>query len=387
VNRRRLPPGSRWVTLPTGARRVEIVLDVGVDPATGKRQQTRRRFTTEDEARDEWAKLRSQTKSGTYVGRSALTLAAVVEEWLAGKRTSIRATTHAGYKDVLKPVINAYGGLPVQRLTKRHVSELIVGLRSGTVSRSDGKPRRPWKPRTVNLLLFVLGDVLDDAMKQGLISRNVAGLIDRLPQTRHEMQTFTPAEVRKVLAVARTDRLEPAWHLALYGLRRGEVCGLTWTDIDLKSRTLSVRESRVSIDGEAVVSGPKTDRGRRTLPLSDALAKTLRGAKRRRAAEQLAAGSLWHGSEYLITDEIGEPLHPDSLTDRWETLVKSAGVRRIRLHDARHTAGTLMHLEGVPIAVISAWLGHADAAFTMRTYVHSQNDALLDASRRLPGGL
>jgi integrase len=101
----------------------------------------------------------------------------------------------------------------------------------------------------------------------------------------------------------------------------------------------------------------------------------------------LAAGSLWHGSEYLITNEIGEPLHPDSLTDRWETLVKSAGVRRIRLYDARHTAGTLMHLEGVPIAVISAWLGHADAAFTMRTYGHSQNDALLDASRRLPGGL
>jgi integrase len=260
-------------------------------------------------------------------------------------------------------------------------------LRAGTVARSDGKPRRPWKPRTINLLLFVLGDVLDDAMKQGLISRNVAGLIDRLPQARHEMQTFTPAEVRKVLAVARDDRFELAWHLALYGLRRGEICGLTWTDIDLKARTLTVRAARVSIDGEAVVSSPKTDRGRRTLPLSDALAKTLRKARRQRAAEQLAAGSLWHGSEYLITNEIGEPLHPDSLTDRWETLVRSAGVRRIRLHDARHTAGTLMHLEGVPIAVISAWLGHADAAFTMRTYVHSQNDALLDASRRLPGGL
>jgi integrase len=383
---RRLPPGARWVTLPGGARRVEVVLDVGVDPATGKRRQTRRRFTTEDEARDEWAKLRSQTKSGTYVGRSALTVAAVVDEWLSGKRTSIRATTHAGYRDVLKPVINAYGALPVQRLTKRHVSELLVGLRAGTINRSNGQPRRPWKPRTVNLLLFVLGDVLDDAMKQGLISRNVAGLIDRLPQTRHEMQTFTPAEVRKVLTVARTDRLEPAWHLALYGLRRGEVCGLTWTDIDLKARTLSVRAARVSIDGEAVVSGPKTDRGRRTLPLSDALAKTLRKgeatARSRPARNRVTVARL--GIPHYERDR---GTATPGLADRRETLVKSAGVRRIRLHDARHTAGTLMHLEGVPIAVISAWLGHADAAFTMRTYVHSQNDALLDASRRLPGGL
>jgi integrase len=114
--------------------------------------------------------------------------------------------------------------------------------------------------------------------------------------------------------------------------------------------------------------------------------QTLRRARRLQAAERLKAGLLWQDSGYVVVNEIGEPIHPDTL-DRWAALTTAAAVRRIRLHDARHTAGTLMHLEGVPIAVISAWLGHSDAAFTMRTYVHSQDAALVDASRRLPSGL
>ena len=368
-------------------RRVELVVDVGADPATGQRRQIRRRFKTEEAALDAYAELRSQARDGTYVGRSSLTVEAVCAEWLAGKRPSVRPTTHAGYRDALKPVVTAYNALPVQRLTKRHVAELIDSLTRGTAERADGRQRRRWKPRTVNLLLFVLGDVLDDAMRQGLVSRNVAALVDRLPQQHKDVDTYTPAEVRKVLTAARDDRLEVAWHLALYGLRRGEICGLAWSDVDLKAHTLTVRKNRVSVDGAPTTSEPKTDRGRRTLPLSDALAKTLRWARRLQAAERLKAGSLWRDSGYVVVNDIGEPLHPDTLTDRWAALTTAAGVRRLRLHDARHTAGTLMHLEGVPIAVISAWLGHSDAAFTMRTYVHSQDAALVDASRRLPSGL
>jgi integrase len=88
-------------------------------------------------------------------------------------------------------------------------------------------------------------------------------------------------------------------------------------------------------------------------------------------------------SGLLVCNEIGEPLHPDTVSDYWDRLTIAAGVRRIRLHDARHTCGTLMHLQGVPTAVIAAWLGHADASFTMRTYVHSQDDALSEAAQIL----
>ena len=243
-----------------------------------------------------------------------------------------------------------------------------------------GAPVGPWSPRTVNLMLFVLGEVLDDAMRQGLVTRNVAALVDRLPQGRTAIDTYTRSEVHKVLDAARDDRLEHAWHLALSGLRRGEVCGLRWADIDLRARTLTIVENRVTADGAALTSEPKTEAGKRTLPLTEPLVKVLRRAKRRQAAEQLAAGAMYVDTGYLVVDEIGRRLHPDTVSDRWDQLVAAAGVRRIRLHDARHTCGTLMHLEGVPTAVIAAWLGHASPAFTMRTYVHSQHHALRHAA-------
>jgi len=157
-------------------------------------------------------------------------------------------------------------------------------------------------------------------------------------------------------------------------------CGLRWVDIDLDAKTLTITENRVTVDGVPVDSEPKTQAGRRTLPLTDSLVTVLRRAKRRHAAERLTAGALYVDSGYLVVNEIGHRLHPDTVSDRWNQLAVSAGVRRIRLHDARHTCGTLMHLEGVPTAVIAAWLGHSSPAFTMRTYVHSQPEALQSAA-------
>jgi len=378
--RRRLPPGARWITLPSGQRRVELVVDLGENPATGQRRQTRRRFKTADEAIAEYAKIKQRTREGTFVGRSGVTVDEVCRDWLAARR-SVRPSTLAGYRDVLKPVRAAYGALPVQRLTKRHIDDLIPQLLAGTLKRANGRKRRPWGGRTTNLMLFTLGKVLDDAMRQGLVTRNVAALVDRLPQAKTEMLTYTKPEVRKVLEAARTDRLEAAWHLSLSGLRRGEVCGLRLDrDVDLAAKTLTITETYLVIEGEAIVGEPKTERGKRTLPLSPQLVKVLRRAKRRRAAEQLAVGAAYRDTGYLVVDELGERLHPEVVSDRWDRLVESAGVRRIRLHDARHTCGTLMHLEGVPTAVVSAWLGHSNSAFTMRTYVHSQDPALRAAA-------
>jgi hypothetical protein len=189
------------------------------------------------------------SREGTYVGRSTVTVKRVCDDWLAGKR-GVRPTTLAGYRDVLKPVVAAYGSLPVQRLTKRHLDDLIPLLTAGGLARTDGRSRRPWSARTVNSMLFVLGEVLGDAMRQGLVTRNVAALVDRLPQSRTEIDTFTQSEVRKVLAVARGDRLELAWNLALSGLRRGEVCGLRWTDVDFLAQTLTMSRTASPSTGQ-----------------------------------------------------------------------------------------------------------------------------------------
>jgi integrase len=143
------------------------------------------------------------------------------------------------------------------------------------------------------------------------------------------------------------------------------------------ARSTPAKQARES---RAVVGEPKTETGKRTLPLTPDLARVLGRAKRRQAAERLEAGTACEGSGYVVCDQLGGPLHPETVSDYWDQLVAAAGVRRIRLHDARHTCGTLMHLQGV---LIAAWLGHTDGSFTMRTYVHSQSDALRAAAQTL----
>lgn len=257
---------------------------------------------------------------------------------------------------------------------------MLLELRATGFPRSDGKPGRAWGARSVNLMVTVIRTVLESAMRQGMVHRNVAALVDRLPSTQQEMDTFTAAEVVTVLAAAEGDRNGHAWHLALSGLRRGELSGLRWSDIDFGGETLTIANTRVSIDGRVDEKAPKTPRSQRTLPLTLGLIEVLRRAQRRQLEERLAFGPEYTQSGYVVVDEAGRPYHPETISDYWDRLLAGANVRRIRLHDARHTCGTLMHLQGVPVAVISAWLGHADAAFTMRTYVHSQDDALVAAA-------
>ena len=379
-SRRRLPPGAKWVELPTGERRVELVTDAGIDPRTGRRRQTRRRFRTVDAALEAYREIATDAKRGTYVARSSVTVRELCESWLQS-RHGLRASTVAGYRGALKPALDSFGSLPVRLLDKRHVVELVSTLQQAGGTRADGKPRRPWKPRTVNLLLFVLNAVLDDALRQGLVVRNVAHLVDRLPQSRIETATFTRAEVERLLAGIHDTEWEHAWHLALYGLRRGEVAGLRWDDIDPNANRLTVRRARVSVDGAVQVSEPKSERSGRTLPISRNLRDVLQRAQSRQAFDAELAGDAYQRSGYVVVNKVGAPVHPDSLSSWWELVLAETGLPRIRLHDARHTCGTLLHLQGVPTAIISAWLGHADAAFTMRVYVHSQPEVLDDVAK------
>jgi integrase len=153
----------------------------------------------------------------------------------------------------------------------------------------------------------------------------------------------------------------------------------------VQAKTLTIRKTRLEVTGAGVIEGePKTERGRRTLPLDDALVAALRSLKTRQSEERLKAGEAYQtcadcSGAHVAVNELGQPYRPEWYSDQFRELSKAAGLPVIRLHDARHTCGTLMHLRGVPTAVISKWLGHATASFTMATYVHSQDDALAAA--------
>lgn len=141
-------------------------------------------------------------------------------------------------------------------------------------------------------------------------------------------------------------------------------------------RRSTSRGSGCHSEAGAVVADTKTDAGKRELPIPATLLPVLKRSRRRSAAEQLAVGNKWQGEDYVVADELGRAYYPTTLSYLWKDVLEDAKVPHVRLHDARHTAATLMHLNGVPIAVIAAVLGHTDASFTQRVYAHSQTDAV-----------
>lgn len=362
--------------------RYQVTVDTGIDQQTGRRQQARRRYATEREARTALAEIADSTAKGQFVSRSSVTVDTMCTEYLAG-RHNLRASSKSKLAYDLAPLRERFGHLPVQRLSKAHIDALVADLVAGGTTTAKGRRRKPWSAESVNKVIATTEQVLADAKGQGIVPRNVAELVSRVAVPHKHVDTYAEAEVLVLLGAIANHRLGYAWELALSGLRRGEVAGLRWSDVDLDAGNLAITNNRVSAGGRTVENGPKSAASRRTLPLPERLIAVLRTAKARQAAERLALGGASGPWDYVVCNEIGQPYAPAVLSRYRRDTVQAAGVRHIKLHAARHTCATLMHLDGVAAAVIAAWIGHKDASLTMKLYAHSQDDALKAAGATL----
>lgn len=387
MSRQQLPPQITKVAVTdrrTGKSviRYQVVVDAGRDPETGKRHQVRRRYRTEREARKALAEFQDAATSGRFVPRKDVTIEEVCADWLASLHWG-RPTTLAGYEYNLAPVREQFGGLPVQKLTRKHLDDLITALKNGGTTTAKGRVRRPWAARSLKRTVETTSMVLDYAIERKLLAHNVSRAIKPKAGKAKKPKPYTTGEVSKLLSSLETDRDGHLWFLALCGLRRAELGGLRWSGVDFERRTIAVDIGRASAGGQAVEDDPKTESSVRILPMDGEMVEVLRRARRRQAADKLQLGEAYQDAGYVACNEDGSPYHPDTITHRWAKAVKKAGVRHIRLHDARHTCGTTMHLRKVPMAVIAAWLGHADASVTARIYTHSQDEALRAAAKTL----
>ena len=338
---------------------------------------------TEKLARDALAEVSQQVSTHAFVPRKAVTVDQLCADWLASLHNA-RATTVNAYRFSLAPLRERHGDLPAQKLTRPDLDKLLIALRQGGTTTAKGKPRRAWSARSLNKAVDAWRVMFAYGVERRELSRNVAASMKKVPRVRREMATYTPDEIRGVLRAADKDRSGHLWYLALSGLRRGEIAGLRWSDIDFDAGTITIARNRVQAGAANVVENePKTLSSCRTLPLDEGLVAVLKRASVRYAQARLALGAAHTDSGYVAVNEAGEPYSPDSLTRMWHKLTTAAGVRPIRLHDARHSCGTALHLRGVPLAVIAKWLGHADAATTARIYAHSQDDALRAAGQSL----
>lgn len=358
----------------------------------GSRFQNKRRFESVEEAVAWRSTVVSELASGTHVPPSELTVKQAVESWLLGQR--IRPKTMSAYVTSLRPLVDALGDKRVQQVTKDDIEKVVQSLLAGTSAmgtwrapekliKNKKEVRSKWAATSINPMLARTRSIFDDLVNQGIVVRNVAALVKSLPTEKATMQTLDADQVAQLLAATSSSPFAIAWLLAIYGLRRGEILALTWNSVDFDAGTITIDASRIPIAGGSSTGATKTRTSTRTLPMPADLTRALKAERKRQRELRLELGSLWPGLDNVVLDGAGNAPHPDTLTHAWADALSTAKLPHVRLHDARHSCATLMHMRGVPVAVIAAWLGHQDAGFTLRTYAHSTNDALTDAAATL----
>ena len=348
--------------LDDGSVRYDVRVDLGPDPITHKRRQRKKTFTTKRAAQASLTAWLASLDNGTAVERSRQTVAQMMEYWLQTyARHHCSAKTLDDYQRTIRVhIVPALGSIPVQKLT----ADAVQKFYSDKLAAGCG-------PRTVELCHLRLKQALGQAMHLGLVPRNVADLVTPPRVPRKPMLTWDEAQARAFLAVATQSGRGPIWLVALAtGMRRGELLGLRWRDVDFVQGVLCVRQTVGALRGKPEIKPPKTKSSIRDVPVPAEVMAALREHRRQQNEQRLALGPAWEDHDLVFAAGNGRPIYPDNLKRDYDRLIALAGVPRIRIHDQRHTHVTLAIAAGADIGAVSQRIGHARTSITMDVYHH-----------------
>jgi integrase len=320
---------------------------------------------TRAEAAEELNKALTDQAGGIIVDDKNMTLGEYLDRWLRDcVRGSVRESTFDRDSYLVRTHIKpSLGRLKLKKLTPLDVQSLYRDRLDAGLS-----------PSTVNKIHTVFHKALSQAVRWNLIPRNVTKAVKPPRPAAEEMRPLSSEETRRLLNEARGDRLEALYVLAVTtGMRRGELLGLKWSDIDLENATVSVRRTLTRTDnGRRVTLGdPKTKRSRRTIRLTPQAVEALRVHLEKQLQEMEALGDRYGDQGLVFTTKAGTLINPSNLRQRsLMPLLKRAGLPHIRFHDLRHTCATLLLSKNVHPKFVQELLGHATIAITLDTYSH-----------------
>lgn len=365
-------------------QRYYAVIYEGIDAGTGKsKHRWHAAGPTRRDAERLLADLVKKSHDGDYRAPDRVTLGQyLIERWLPTKQAQLRATTFESYRcNIVNHVVPGIGAVPLQRLTPEHLDTFYADLLAS--GRQNGA-RGGLSVKTVRNIHTVLHKALADAARKGTVPRNVALLADppRLSSARRpEMKVWDAKQLGQFLVEIDGHRLYPAFYLlANTGMRRGEVLGLRWKDVDLDRATLVVSRSLVLVAYQPQLSDVKTNNGRRTIDLEPKTVAVLRAWKKAQIEERMLA-NLRPAADIVFAHPDGSVINPDYLSQVFDRHLTKSALPTIRLHDLRHTHASILLKEGVPLKVVSERLGHASPAFTLSVYQHLLPGMQADAAR------
>jgi integrase len=356
-----------------------------VERGGSRKHVTKSGFRTKSAAKDDLAVALVAYGRQEYVAPSKLTLAEFLRsEWLPLQKASKKPSTYSGYEHfVEKRLIPELGDIRLTELTQGDIARVYAALRTG--GRKDGK-EGGLSERSLKQLHAVLHGALAHAVASGRLLRNPAALLPRdvkLKPRRVEMHTWSAEQLRAFLTSVDDDRLHACFTLAATtGMRRSELLGLRWEDVDFEHAQIAVRRGFVVAGYEVHEGAPKSGRARTIAVDVDTIAM-LKRHRARQLEERLAWSEAWTDLGLLFTLEDGSAIHPQTLSQTFDRRVASTNLPRIRFHDLRHTHATLLLQAGVHPKVAQERLGHSSIAITLDIYSHVAPGMQEDAAAKL----
>lgn len=346
-----------------------VVLDLGV--VNGKRvRKWHSGFTSEKAAEKARTALLKSLDDGTYVAPSSESVAAYFDRWLAAMPVTVRPSTASLYRTLVEAYVKPRLGqgrledLSAPALNAFYADLLTSGRRRGAVA-------APLSATSVRNVHRVVHRALADAVRWGVRPRNVADFADPPKTSTPEARVWGSEHQRAFLVAVEADRLAGLWRLAaMTGMRREELVGLRWADVDLGAGLVNVAQVATMVGANVHYGEPKTRKSRRSIALDPRTLAALKAHRKRQLEERLAWGTGWNDTGLVFTHEDGRALRPPHVTRMFGRLVAAAGLPELTFHGLRHSHLTTLLREGQPVHVVSARAGHSSPAITLSIYAH-----------------